>query len=314
MAADRGIMAQDFRGTERLPVELTTLLEGIYAKSPALTYGVSFEQFAVILEEIGAKYISADAREKPGALGDFFNSLRIDDLVLARACAAGSDRAWETFLSRFREKLYDIAAYITKESSRELADSIYADLYGTGQREGRRISKLTSYTGRGSLEGWLRTVIAQEYVNQYRRRRRLVSFEEEAEAGTQFPAAAVTPEAGLPLDPRLEAATDEALTALSSEDRFVLASYYLDDKTLAEIARMLSVHESTISRKVDKLLKSLRKQILAGLGRRGMSRRQAEESLEVDIRDLRLNIRKNLTQETRVQPFSEGKAEVPGGQ
>ena len=314
MTADPGIMVQDLRGTARLPAELNSLLEGIYAKSPALTYGVSFEQFAVILEEIGAKYISVDAREKPGALRDFYNNLRIDDLVLARACAAGNDRAWEAFLSRFREKLYDVAAYITKESSRELADSIYADLYGTALRDGQRISKLTSYTGRGSLEGWLRTIIAQEYVNQYRKRRRLVSFEEEVEAGTAFAAPPAIPETEITLDPRLEAATDEALTALSPEDRFVLASYYLDDKTLAEIARMHSVHESTISRKVDKLLKSLRKQILAGLGRRGMSRRQAEESLEVDIRDLRLNIRKNLTQETRVQPFSEGKAEVPGGQ
>jgi len=307
-------MAQEFRGTARLPAELNTLLEGIYAKSPALTYGVSFEQFAAILEEIGTKYVSADAREKPDALRDFFNSLRIDDLVLARACAAGNDRAWEAFLSRFREKLYDIAGYITKESSRELADSIYADLYGTALRDGERVSKLTSYTGRGSLEGWLRTIIAQEYVNQYRKRRRLVSFEEEVEAGTAFAALPVIAETEITLDPRLEAATDEALTALSPEDRFVLASYYLDDKTLAEVARLLSVHESTISRKVDKLLKSLRKQILAGLARRGMSRRQAEESLEVDIRDLRLNIRKNLTQENRVQPFSEGKAEVPGGQ
>ena len=77
---------------------------------------------------------------------------------------------------------------------------------------------------------------------------------------------------------------------------------------------MLSVHESTISRRVDKLLKSLRKQILAGLGRRGMSRRQAEEALEVDIRDIRVNIRNRLTQETRTKAFSEGKAEVPGGQ
>lgn len=307
-------MVRDFRGTAWLPAELHTLLEGIYAKSPALAYGVTFEQFAVILEEIGTKYISADAREKPGALGDFFNSLRIDDLVLARACAAGNDRAWEAFLSRFREKLYDVAAYITKESSRELADSIYADLYGTALRDGQRISKLTSYTGRGSLEGWLRTIIAQEYVNQYRKRRRLVSFEEEVEAGTPFPAPPPIAETEITLDVRLEAATDEALTALSPEDRFVLASYYLDDKTLAEIARLLSVHESTVSRKVDKLIKSLRKQILAGLVRRGMSRRQAEESLEVDIRDLRLNIRKNLTQENRVQPFSEGKAEVPGGQ
>ena len=48
----------------------------------------------------------------------------------------------------------------------------------------------------------------------------------------------------------------------SAEDRFILASYYLDGRTLAEIARTLAVHESTISRKLDKLAKSLRKQIV----------------------------------------------------
>jgi RNA polymerase sigma-70 factor (ECF subfamily) len=304
-----------FQLANQLPPELNALLEELYAKSPAAAFGLTFPHFAVILGEIGTKHIPLDARGKAAVVRDFYSTLRVDDLVLARACAAGNDKAWESFLLRYREKLYDIAGYIAKESSaaRELADSIYAELYGTNLREGQRVSKLASYTGRGSLEGWLRTVIAQEYVNQYRRRRRLVSFEEEVEEGTQFPAA-TEPETEVPLDPRLEAATDEALTALAPEDRFVLASYYLDDKTLAEIARMLSVHESTISRKVDKLLKSLRKQILAGLGRRGMSRRQAEEALEADIRDFRLNIRARLTQETRIQPFSEGKAEVPGGQ
>ena len=309
-------MQSDPQATAHLPTELNALLEALYGKSPALAFGMTLGLFKVILQEIGTKHISADAREKGGTLRDFFITLRIDDLVLARACAAGNDKAWESFLSRFREKLYDIAGYVAKEASaaRELADSIYADLYGTKLRDGQRVSKLTSYTGRGSLEGWLRTVIAQEYVNQYRRRRRLVSFEEEVEVGTQFASPAVTPEIEVPLDPRLEAATDEALGALSPEDQFVLASYYLDDKTLAEIARMLSVHESTISRKVDKLVKSLRKHILAGLGRRGMSRRQAEEALEVDIRDLRVNIRNRLTQEKPLRSFSEGKAEVPGGQ
>ena len=39
-------------------------------------------------------------------------------------------------------------------------------------------------------------------------------------------------------------------------------------RTLAEIARTLAVHESTVSRKLDKLAKSLRKQILPGLEQR----------------------------------------------
>ena len=88
-----------------------------------------------------------------------------DVLAHLRACADGSERAWEIFMVRFREKLYDIAAYITKESSaaRELADGVYGDLYGTVTRDGQRVCKLSSYTGRGSLEGWLRTVLAQEH-------------------------------------------------------------------------------------------------------------------------------------------------------
>jgi RNA polymerase sigma-70 factor (ECF subfamily) len=146
------------------------------------------------------------------------------------------------------------------------------------------------------LEGWLRTVMAQEFVNRFRRRRRLVSLDEESEDGAQF--AATDSEPAAVVDPRVEAATDEVLSKLPAEERFMLASYYLDDRTLAEIARTLAVHESTISRKLDRLTKSLRKQILAALERRGMSRRQAEEALQVDVRDLQLNIRDRVTQGT----------------
>jgi len=90
----------------------------------------------------------------------------------------------------------------------------------------------------------------------------------------------------------------------------VLSAYYLDGRTLAEIARMLGVHESTISRKIDKLAKSLRKQILASLTRAGMSRRQAEEALDVDVRDLQLDIRRSLAQETSPPAFSEKRVEA----
>jgi len=284
----------------------------LYEKSGGELLGLSRERFAAILEEIGAKYLPAGTAERDAA--SLYASLRVEELALARACAAGHERAWEIFLLRYREKLYDIAGYIAKEASaaRELADSLYGDLYGMTTREGQRVSKLASYTGRGSLEGWLRTVMAQEYVNRYRRQRRLVSLDEETEEGTQF--AAADPEPAVAADARLEAATDEVLAALSAEDRFVLASYYLDGRTLAGIARALGVHESTISRKLDKVAKSLRKHILAALRRRGMSRRQAEEALEVDVRDLRLNIRSRLAQEANSQTFPEKKAEARAGE
>ena len=289
--------------------ELDSVLAEIYQKSKGEVFGLTRPQFDGVLGEIARKYLPAVATQHD--VRELYASLRAEELALARACAAGHEHAWEVFLTRYREKLYDIAGYITKESSaaRELADSIYAELYGTTTRDGQRTSKLASYTGRGSLEGWLRTVMAQEHINRYRRQRRLVSLDEETEEGFQF----ATPESepAIAVDPRVEAAIDEVLLALPSEDRFVLASYFLDGRTLAEIARTLGVHESTISRKVDKLAKSLRKQILASLGRRGMSRRQAQEALDVDVRDLRINIRSRLAQETGGPAFSKKKAEAP---
>jgi len=283
-------------------------MEELYRKSGAEKFGFSSGQFAAILEEVSTRFLAPKAAsEETRAL---YVSLKLEELVLARACAAGHERAWDTFLVRYREKLYDMATGIARQSSaaRELADGIYADLYGTTERDGKRVSKLASYCGRGSLEGWLRTVMAQEFVNRYRKQKRLVSLDEESEEGAQFTAKPSDPPAVV--DPRVESATDEALGVLNSEDRYVLSAYYLDGRTLAEIARTLGRHESTISRKLDKLAKSLRKQIVAGLALRGMSRRQAEEALEVDVRDVSVNIRKHLTQKSGAQTFPEKKAEA----
>jgi RNA polymerase sigma-70 factor, ECF subfamily len=281
---------------------IRVLLPELYAKAGCDNIGLTRESFAIILTEVGTKYAPTGSEAE---LRIFFLGLRVDELALARACAAGDNTAWELFLTRFREKLYLSALRIVREDSaaHELADALYADLYGTSTREGRRVSKLASYTGRGSLEGWLRTVLAQEYVNRYRRTKRLVSLDEESEEGVQF--RAPEPEPVRCADNRLAQATDAALAQLSPEDRLVLSAYYLDGRTLAEIARMLGVHESTISRKVDKLAKSLRKQILVALTRAGMSRRQAEEALLVDVRDVQVNIRRTLAQDSQAPAFSE---------
>jgi RNA polymerase sigma-70 factor (ECF subfamily) len=282
----------------------------LYAKSKAAEFGLAPEQFAAVLDEVAAKGAPAATKKQKE---DFWSRLYVEDLVLTRMCAAGNERAWEVFMLRFREKLYDVGRQITREDSagRELADSVYADLYGTRTRDGERICKLNSYSGRGSLEGWLRTVVAQEYVNRYRRQRKLVSLDEESEEGTQYATPAAEPVT--PLDTRLERATDNALRSLSAEDRFVLASYFLDQRTLAQIARTLSVHESTISRKVEKLTKGIRKKVLKNLMEQGMGRRQAEEALSADVRDVTLNIRASLAQDSVAPAFSEKGAKAGEG-
>ena len=281
--------------------ETASLVAELYTRSKAEHYDLARDAFAALLRAVADKY-AAGASEIE--LRAFYLSLHVEELVLARACAAGNEAAWETFLTRYREKLYDAAHAITHDdaTARELADSLYADLYGMRTRDGgERVSKLASYTGRGSLEGWLRTVLAQEYVNRYRAGRRNVSLEEREEDGHQLPA---PPREESPLpDSRLGGAIDAALLALPPEDRFILAAYYLDGRKLAQVARMLGVHESTISRKLEKITSGLRKHILENLVRCGMSRRQAEEALEVDVRDVSLNLRSRLTQESGGRAF-----------
>ncbi len=280
---------------------MASLIAELYAQSKAEGYGISREQFGAILQSVADKYDPAGDFVSRQAL---YRSLHVEELVLARACAAGNNAAWEVFLTRYRERLYDAAHAITRDdaTARELADSIYADLYGMRTREsGQRVSKLESYTGRGSLEGWLRTVLAQEYVNRYRSGRRNVSLEEREEEGRQL-AAPARPETSLP-DSRLDNAIDGALSALHAEDRFILASYFLDGRTLAQVAGMLGVHESTISRKLEKITSALRRKILENLVGAGLSRRQAEEALDVDVRDVALDIRSRLAQETGGRPF-----------
>jgi RNA polymerase sigma-70 factor, ECF subfamily len=292
----------------------------LYQRSGAAAYGVSAAVFLTILDEIAQKHFAGSSAKSTSWLIEekleFCRNLRLEELALARACAAGNERAWQDFISRYRQKMHSMALHITRDAAHgaELADSLFADLYGISSRDGVRNSKLLFYTGRGSLEGWLRTVMAQEFINRYRKQKRTVSLEEQAEEGAQFAAEFAGPPHSGHSDARrkLEAATDESIAELTAEDRFTLASYYLDGRTLAEIAATLGLHESSISRRLERLATNLRKRIMAGLRAQGMSHAQAVEALEIDVRDLELNLKSSLTQDSVTKTFSRSRRDPAG--
>jgi RNA polymerase sigma-70 factor (ECF subfamily) len=264
---------------------------GHYLESGAAEFGIDVAGLTAMLAEVFAQRGAGSETETS------LQTLHLEELVLARACVAGNERAWEIFMTRYREVLYDAAYRIAHDeaSGRALADSLYAELYGLTDRGEVRASKLRYYLGRGSLAGWLRTVMAQEYVNQYRRTRRETSLEAAVEEGKQF--AANDPETQQ-TDSRIEAATKAELAVLEVEERFVLLAYFIDRHTLAEIAKVMGVHESTISRKLERVTTGLRKRIRKRLLDGGMSARQADEALQdADVRDLNLNLSESLGQE-----------------
>ena len=137
-------------------------------------------------------------------------------------------------------------------------------------------------------------------MDRFRRTHRETPLEE-----GQLPAA--NEPAPLPEDAtrlRLESTIHATLRDLESEDRFLLASYFLDGRTLLEIARLLRVHEATVSRKLKRLTESVRKQLLRELQRSGMKRAAAEDALGIDPGDLNINLRKILQTATD-PPFSD---------
>jgi RNA polymerase sigma-70 factor (ECF subfamily) len=275
-----------------------------WRESGAAKWNLERDGFAQILLEVGRASnfgLDADTTAGPRQQADFLHGLHLADLALARACAAGCERAWEQFLVLYRQPLTRAAIAIAgnETAGRDLADQLYAEIYGLAEHEGQRRCPLLSYRGRGSLLGWLRATLAQRRVDQIRRGRREEPLDE-LDAPAPEPAA-VTPPAERT---RLENALAEALAAQPAEERYLLAAYFLDGQTLLQIARVLAVHEATVSRKLHRATNAIRKQVLKNLQGSGLSRRAAEEALGADPRDLNLNLKK-LLQNPRTEPFTE---------
>lgn len=194
------------------------------------------------------------------------------DLALASACASGEDAAWERFVREYRPVLYRAAdALDSTGGARELADALYADLYGLKESGGERQSLFRYYHGRSSLATWLRAVLAQRYVDRVRADRRLDPLPDDAEI--------VSP--ATPLEPdrtddaaRFERALGETLSALDARDRLRVACYYAHELTLAQTGRVLRESEATASRQLARTRRAIREGVERRLRAGGLGEAQ----------------------------------------
>jgi RNA polymerase sigma-70 factor (ECF subfamily) len=295
-------------GIHALPPPLDpALITELWRASNASSWGLTSIDCAQILFDAATASnfgLPENQSATPPLQAAYFRALCLPDLVLARACARGHERAWQHFVAVYRQPLIRAAIAITGSESlgRDLADQLYAELYGLTARDGERRCPLASYRGRGSLMAWLRTTLAQRHVDHHRRTHR----EQPLDSLDPFDAPALDP----PPTPQpaelslLARAIASALQQQDSEVRFLLAAYYLDGQTMSAIARTLRVHEATVSRTLQRTAVNIRKQVLRNLQQAGLSRRAAEESLGVDPRDLDLNLKK-LLQTSQSHTFSE---------
>jgi RNA polymerase sigma-70 factor, ECF subfamily len=257
----------------RFANDLAPAIERLYKLAAAPPdWALSLETFRAALDRSAASRFHG-AQPSARELTAYLESLNLADLALACACGAGNSDAWEAFTSRYRAELYRAARAIAGESAGpELADSLYAELFGLETREGRRRTLFDYFHGRSKLGTWLRAILAQRHVNEIRRTRRTESLDAAEgvdEPRTPLELAAPAADTSEPERARylalLQAALSEALAALAPRDRLRLSYYYLEDLTLAEIGRLLGEHEATVSRKLDRARRDLHGQVDAAL-------------------------------------------------
>jgi RNA polymerase sigma-70 factor (ECF subfamily) len=253
--------------SHRIPPELRPKLEEIFrrAEIPG-DWGCDLDDFIGAVERsVGARY--RDSQASAREISDYFETLHFQDLALSYSCAAGNSVAWEHFVARFRPELYRAARAIAGNSvGRDLADSLYAELYGLESRDGHRRSLFDYFHGRSKLSTWLRAILAQRHVDEIRRTRRTESLDDSESEAADPPQPQST--AGDDTDPErsrylvlLQTVLTAALVGLAARDRLRLAYYYVDDLTLAQIGRILGEHEATVSRKLERVRRELRKNV-----------------------------------------------------
>jgi RNA polymerase sigma-70 factor len=170
------------------------------------------------------------------------------DLKLARACAAGDEHAWELFVREYRPLLYRAAdALDPTGAARELADSLYAELFGVTATGGARPSLFRYYEGRSSLATWLRAVLAQRFVDGVRSRRKSEPLADNDEVPA--PCGEPDPQRGQYVT-LVQQALERAILTLPARDRLRLSCYYVQELTLAETGRIMKESEATASRQL----------------------------------------------------------------
>ena len=274
------------------PAKCHARLQERYESSGARGWAVSFEEFRqACWQGIRALSSAGDAEIIAG-----LESLRVEDLALALGCVGGHEPAWDTFCSQYRPTLYDAARALTHEEgqARELADSLLAELYGAEPgKEGRR-PRLAYFHGRSSLKTWLRSVLYQRFVDEYRRQSRLEPLAEEVQEPVATNNTASEPDERRYAE-CLSEAVEHTLRELPAPEKLLLSYYYVQGLTLKQIGRLAGEHEATISRHLDRVREKLRKRIEGHLRKtRKLSAYEVERCLDFSARGVSMELEKIL--------------------
>lgn len=332
-------MSPELKYHEDLLIGCESVMNEIFARCTrnAPNFGVRDECFKTSLKKTAQKYLSTAASENPTTkeISDFLQQIQADDLFLALACANGNERAWWEFDQQHRAYLERVARHLarTEIDAQEVIDTVYVELYGTRVVDGERVSKFATYSGRGSLRGWLRTVIWHSLVDLHRASHDEISLDEMTEnVGESYTHASFANTNLGGEDEMIDqiakdryrkatlTAIENAFAGLDDHEKLLLLYYHVEDLKLREIARMVEnsasplrdwfqrksanrankpdsrIHESTIMRWLEKSYSKVLKLFRTELHSiHNLSEKEIEICLDLATQDLASpNLYRNL--------------------
>ena len=247
-----------------LPKECESVMEEIFNRCAenAPNFGVRLDCFKESLQKTARKFLfNSPESVSTEELNDFLRQIQADDLFMALACSNGSERAWWEFDQNHRSYLERVARHLasTDIDAQEVVDTVYVELYGTRVVDGERVSKFSTYSGRGSLRGWLRTVIWHSLVDLHRASHDEVSLDEMTEnVGEGFAHASFAEHVLGGEDEMIEqiakqrykkatvSAIETAFGNLDAHEKLLLLYYHVESMKLREIARLVESENSPL--------------------------------------------------------------------
>ena len=269
-------------------------LEEMYLASGATSWSVTLDDFGRAVWEGVSVLASRESAQIPNLL----EKIRSEELALVLGCVAGNERAWEAFSFGYRNAVYEAACAFTSDlaMARELTDTLTSELYGFETRDGQRRSKLNYYHGRSSLKTWLRAVVYQKFVDEYRHMVRQDQLTDDLQLAAQEKAVSAPEEEKYAR--WLGEAVSVTLRGLAPEEKLALSYYYVQLLTLKQIGRITGQHEATVSRHLDGLRKKRRKKIEEYLRKiKKLSALDVERCLSFEARGALFQLDKELKSE-----------------
>ena len=264
-----------------------------------------------VTKSIGKYVMPDDENVSDAEIKALVDEFRADDLCLIIACERGDEKAWNDLVANFDSTVKSAARKISGNSddAEDLASSIWAELYGLRHdKDGKLRTKLSYYSGRGSLAGWLRAVVSQLAIDEYRKQSKFVQIEEprefenlanessEKNENNSIIAHSDNPEqifSEKQTQKDVAEALKLAIEELEAEDKLILKLYYFDDLKLKDIGACLGFHEATASRKLVRVQTEIRKSVERILrNQHGWSEREVKIFLSDTAAKLGINLEK----------------------